>query len=76
MGYYLEPEQFEIIGTAIVDYLSNRKGIIKFLKVRGQAIELEDKIPIPDLSYNRDLVEGEIGIKSCIFLKNNLKIRS
>jgi len=74
MGYNLEPEQFEIIGEAIIDYLSNRKGIIKFLRKRGQVIDLEDEIPIPDLRYSRDLEDGEIGIKSILIHKYFTKI--
>ena len=35
-GYNLEPEEFEIISEAVINYLSNRKGIYNFLKKKGQ----------------------------------------
>lgn len=75
MSYNLDQEQFEIIGEAIKDNLSNRKGIFSFLKKRGQVIDLEDEIYIHDFRYSRDLEDGEIGIKYLPFYKSGIKIR-
>jgi len=74
MGYNLEPEQFEFIEKAIKIFLSNRKGIFSFLNKKGQVIDLEDEIYIPDYTYSRDLEEGEIGIKSLPFSEYGIKI--
>ena len=74
MGYNLEPEQFEFIEKAIKSFLSNRKGIFNFLNKRGQVIDLEDEIYIPDYTYSRDLEDGEIGIKSLPFSKYGINI--
>ena len=76
MNYNLEPEQFEFIEKAIKNLLTNRKGIFNFLNKRGQVINLEDKIYIPEYTYSRDLYEGEIGIKSLPFSAYGIKIRN
>ncbi len=39
MSNNLEPEQSEIIREAIINFLTNKKGIIKFLRERGQVID-------------------------------------
>lgn len=75
MGYELEQGQFEIIEKAINDLLQTRKGIINFLNERGQVIDLEDEIYIPDLRYSRDLENSEIGIKALPFHKYGIKIQ-
>jgi len=39
MSNNLETEQSEIIREAIINFLTNKKGIIKFLRERGQVID-------------------------------------
>ena len=75
-GYNLEPEEFEIINEAVINYLSNRKGIYNFLKKRGQVIDLEDGIHISNFSFSRDLEDREIGIKALPFYEYGIQIRN
>ncbi len=75
MEYNLEQGQFEIIEKAIKYLLTTRKGIVSFLNERGQVIDLEDEISVPDLRYRQDLENGDIGIKSLPFHKPGVKIQ-